>query len=561
MRTPAHRDEQISAWRRRWESHPSWIDDVISCFMRKPQQDASSRILRLPWYSSQNGFKPLTISPDHSNTILDLRGVPLRNEDLPGISIPFSLLDGADFFKANLRNADLSFIRGYGLSFHQAQMEGVKLIAARLDWADLSMAYLQEADLSRARLNSADLGWANLGRAKFRSAHLYGAIMEKIEAVNCNFSNAEMNQANLSLANCAQSNFVKARLVGAKFVAANLTKTDFCESLLVNADLCLADLKGANLPRAQMRKADLTRAHLGGADLTEADLSESKLFAVKIEEARLCRANLNNAQLKEAILEGCDLSQCSLRGVDLTQASLLQSNLESTDLRESDLNHCRIRSAGASAIVNTRTLFGGHCHQSLRNTIAAIPSDWLTPPYSSLPKSEREKFDPSEACSLANQIRMLFRDNGLFRQAAKYFEEENYWLTRTLSKEKHWLRYIGRLLFLEAFMGYGEKPGRIVLTGTALIFLFSLLYLFGGITAGGSAIDYDLTVGIQSVSQFLADFWTCILFSIQCFTTLNLGTITPLSGITTTAATVEGVLGFFIIALGIVVFVRKAVRE
>jgi hypothetical protein len=142
-----------------------------------------------------------------------------------------------------------------------------------------------------------------------------------------------------------------------------------------------------------------------------------------------------------------------------------------------------------------------------------------------------------------------------------YYEQENYWHTRHLRMEKQWGRYLFRRLFFESMMGYGERPLRIVMAGVALILLFGLLYMFTGVGIPGHAIDYSHFPGIVSGGQFISDLWTCILFSIQCFTTINLGLVKPLNVVSFSLATFEGLAGLFTIALWLVVFVRKAIRD
>jgi hypothetical protein len=156
---------------------------------------------------------------------------------------------------------------------------------------------------------------------------------------------------------------------------------------------------------------------------------------------------------------------------------------------------------------------------------------------------------------------MLYRDNGYFSTAAQYYEQENYWFTRHLRMGKRWGRYLIRYLFLETMMGYGERPLRIVLTGLSLILLFGLLFMVTGVGIPGHTIEYSLFAEIESGRQLVSDLWSCILFSIQCFTTINLGIIKPINVVSLSLATFEGLIGIFMIALWLVVFVRKAIRD
>lgn len=558
---PENGEDRIAVWRRRWERNPSWVKDVIAALGKEPHQQAAARILRLSWYSKKNGFQPLTFSPGRPAQILDLRGIPFRQADLENVALPLALLEGADFFKANLRNADLSFVSARRAVFHDAHLDGANLTAARLEGADLSLAHLAGADLTRAHLEGADLGWTDLKEAKLISAHLDEAILEKTSAEKADFSESSLINVNLPMAQCREANFSGARLPGARFVAAHLEGASFAGADLQGADLSLTYLEAADFSSADLKRAELARAQLDRADFSAAILIEANLSVVRLTGALLKNADLREANFQSAVLEKADLADANLTGANLADASLLEANLEGSDLRGADLIGCRLRSRGSSASVNDYTCFG-----YLKDSeTGASKHDMKTGPLfqslSKLDRHEREEFDPALAQHLCNQVRLLYRDNGFSRQAAMYFEEENYWLTRICLRGGQWWRYLTRRLFLELFVGYGERPGRLVVTGLVLIFLWALLFLFNGVWAGGRMIDYDMTSWVNSLQAFIPDLWICILFSLQCFTTISLGTVLPAGGLSHALASLEGLVGLFIIALGIVTFVRKAVRD
>ncbi len=558
---PERQDERIATWRLRWDNRQNWIRDIISCLRGDPPQKAVRRILRLPWYTLDHGFQFLSFSPEQTNLILDLRGIPLQNTDLAGMTIPFALLEGADFYKANLENADLSYIRGIGASFHQARMDGVKLTAARLDGCDLSMALLNRADLRRARLDGADMGWSELNEANLRSANLNGTNLERAKLQTADFTEAKLDRANLSMADAREANFDSVSLREAKLIAANLEKANFAYADLEGADLSLAYLQDSYFTSASLKRANLTRTHLENTDLYEADLNDANLFAAHLDGAALKRASLRKANLSAAVLRQAYLKHADLSGANLQEAYLLESNIEDADLREADLTDCHFRSAKLSAITNDGTKFGQSDNGMKKSPYPKRFSDWLFLPYSRLTKVERDNVNPTDARAQSHQVRMLFRDNGLFSKAAVYSEQENYWKTRQYRIEEKWRRYLGRLIFFERFMGYGERPFRVVLTGLMMIVAFGFFFLASGIVMDGRIINYSSIGGIPALYQVLHDLWLSILFSIQCFTTLGLLVIRPANELSLTLASIEGLLGFFIIALWIVVFVRKAIRD
>lgn len=558
---PESSDDRIKSWRQRWEIDPGRIAEIITCLLKEPLQEAARRITRLTWYTEKNGFHPLTFSTDRSNLILDLRGIPLRNADLKGIIIPFALLEGADFFKADLENANLSFIRAYGATFHQAHLEGVNLTAARLDAADFSMALLPKANLSRAHLEGTDLGWAMLDEAKLIFANGDGAVMERVHARKADFTTARFNQANLAMASCSGAIFANASFQNARFIAAHLEGANLVGANLEGADLSLAYLEGSHLNYAVLKRADLTRAHLESADLREADLASANLYATYLNGAGLEKARLQKTTLQGATLQGGNLRRADLRGANLSGASLLKANLGGADLREAELVNCQLRTPDYCAIIDDDTQFGWKEGEEPQRFPGRDSSQWLVPPLPKLVKDERKLDRLKSARLLCGQVRLLCRENGLFDRAGIYFEQENYWLTRIAKVRKEWSRYLSRLIFGELVTGYGQRPRRIALTGLILIITFAILFLLGGIEVAGRTVEFNVLSGAGSFTQLIADFWSCFLFSLRCFATLGLSGMEPAGGLSQMLASLEGLLGFITMAMGVVVFVRKMARN
>jgi uncharacterized protein YjbI with pentapeptide repeats len=503
------------------------VKDVLKCLREDPPEEAASRIVSLAWYSPQNGFSPLTVSPDKPAHILDLRGIPLRGQNLENIVIPFALLDEADLFKVNLTGANLSFVRARGVSLHEAILEKAILIAAHLEGADLSMARLNGADLSRARLDGADLGWAELSGATLVSASLENAVLEKVQAERADFSGAALISADFSLARCSGAKFEGANFRGARFVTVHLEKANLTDAILDSVDLSLSYLDKASLVSADLKEANLSNCQFPGADFSNADMRDADLSGSTLDGAVMSVAILFGAKLDGASLQGADLSEVDLKEASLRETSLVRANLSGADLRRADLTNCRFRSQSGAALVDGDTRFG---------YVSPKPDDldvagWLVPPLSHLSKEERDDIDFNKVESLSRQVRLLYRDSGFAAIAAGYYEQECYWQTRSLRARGAWWKFLPRLTFFEYFAGYGERPGRIVFSGYV------------------------------PMGAFISDLWTCLLLSVQCFSTLGLGLLKPAWGFSHAMATLEGLVGFFVITLAIVTYVRKATRN
>ena len=117
-------------------------------------------------------------SPDNKRVLeaveeLRVRGW-LENDSLSKIPLCHVHFEGADLFKAKLKDVD----------FHQAHMNRSNLSMADLSGAKLSRADLQGADFSKANLENADLFKSNLQDARnltdeqlLKVKRLWGATM------------------------------------------------------------------------------------------------------------------------------------------------------------------------------------------------------------------------------------------------------------------------------------------------------------------------------------------------------------------------------------------------
>ncbi|TKJ40715.1 hypothetical protein CEE37_07050 [candidate division LCP-89 bacterium B3_LCP] len=553
---PEQVSDKIAKWRKRWETDSRWIDDVVACLRGQPYDRSARRIARLPWYTQKNGFRPMTFSPGHPTLILDLRGIYLRERDLNNIHLHFALLEGADFFKASLKNSDLSFIRGEGISFHQAQMDGIKLKSAHIPRADLTIAHAHNADLSNVNLDGADLGWVELDDTLLISASLSGANLEKASTKRADFSGARLIRANFTMANCLEAKFARASCQNSRFITAHAEKACFQGANLGSADFSIAHMEGADFSAAEIRNADFTRSWLSDSNFSGVNADSAIFSDAHLNNANFTDANLAGAELVSASLVDTNLKKTNLSSSDLSYASLVEANLEGADLRGSDLTDCTFQSAKKTALVDENTRFGFEVTESDRDPI----SHWLVPPLGKLERTVRHEIDPAQIGRRCNQVKLLFYNNGLPGRAASFSEQESYWITRDYRSQGNWWAFFSRLISLEYLTGYGGKPQRIIWTGIGIILLCAFSYLFGSLETGGRIINYDLFSGYVPMSNFIADFWYCLLFSMQCFCTLGLGIVKPHSGFSHAVASFEGLLGFLTIALGIVTYARRAGR-
>jgi uncharacterized protein YjbI with pentapeptide repeats len=234
--------------------------------------------------SLQRGWKPTT---DELDQILLLH----RHWTM----LPRRLRNWSDPERANLCNADLSFVK-----LDNADLRGAELNRARLRWAWLNRADLRWAKLENASLHEAELNYADLREAELKQADLSFANLHK----------ADLREAKLN----------KADLREAKLNEANLRGVELNKAKLRMAELNYADLREAKLNEARLSEAKLNDANLGGAELTQADLSKAELNKADLSKAELSKADLSKAKLRRAIILSASVDGAQLAYADLTDA-------------------------------------------------------------------------------------------------------------------------------------------------------------------------------------------------------------------------------------------------
>jgi len=169
-------------------------------------------------------------------------------------------------------------------------------------------------------------------------------------------------------------------------------------------------------------------------------------------------------------------------------------------------------------------------------------------------KSKKEAFDYyQQAEEIYRNLRRTTEADGLFETAGFFFQKEMK-MRRKQMPEYSLKRIISKIV--EVSCGYGERPLRIIAISLVVILCFSLLFFFSGINYLGNIISYSFN---NSLYENINVFLNSLYFSVVTFTTLGYGDITPF-GISKLFASIEALLGGFILALFVVVFVKKMTR-
>ena len=156
--------------------------------------------------------------------------------------LPRYILSDQDFRSVNLSMANLAYSK-----FQNANFSRAHLIMADLSFCDLRGADLSYCDLRGAGLTRANLAGANLIGARLGPVPMEGTVNREWTT---NLQHARLNAAELR---------------GADFQGANLEGADLTDAARNDSDMHRALLVDANLTGADMRGADLTDADVRGA--------------------------------------------------------------------------------------------------------------------------------------------------------------------------------------------------------------------------------------------------------------------------------------------------------
>lgn len=273
--------------------------------------------------------------------------------------------------------------------------------------------------------------------------------------------------------------------------------------------------------------------HLEGMILREADLSGFAFWDKRRPEGLNCmgidahRTNLQDAHLYRANLQGASLWGASLHGANLNRVNLVDANLLGVDWDGARLEHI---TWGKAVLQESEAQY----YQKQGRYLEAS-----------------QHFEEAEEV-----YRSLYKaadDVGLMEEASHFYLKEKLMNRANLSpRQKAW--WVSSAVGLSC--GYGERPSRVIALSSLVVLMFALGYALTGVKAPEGILVWDHS---QSLGDRLSVFWSLVYFSIVTFTTLGFGEMYPI-GWSRLLACAEAFMGAFMIAVFVVVFVRKMMR-
>jgi len=269
-----------------------------------------------------------------------------------------------------------------------------------------------------------------------------------------------------------------------------------------------------------------------------------------IKNFNLSQSNLENINLVNSghhegyKLHDCDFYKTNLAyshcfKVDFSGSSLMKANFKGANLHFANFQNCNLLGTNFE-------------HARLENVI--WDKEIIQEREANLSQNEDEKIDLyQQSEEIYRNLRRTCESDGLFETAGKFFQKEMQMRRKQMPLFSS-KRFISKLV--EFSCGYGERPLRIVILSALVILMFSCVFFLTGLNYGGEIIQLSLSA---SISENILDFSNALYFSVVTFTTLGYGDVLPV-GISKLFAGIEALMGGFILALFVVVFVKKMTR-
>lgn len=267
--------------------------------------------------------------------------------------------------------------------------------------------------------------------------------------------------------------------------------------------LARAELDGINLTFGDQREG----IDIRGADLRYASLRGAHLYRADLSGSRLLKADLTGARLNEALLEDADLL-----GASFTGARIDGTNWGTEVRQEREARAARRAGDIQSALVKYK-----------------------------------------EAEEIYRDLRVTSEAQGHRRNAGDFFYREmlmRHFRLPRFSVDR-WVSSFAHFIY-----GYGERPSYILAVALVYLAAMAAIYFVLGVAEGNRVIAFDPDAAWL---DNLAAFGNCLYYSIITYTTVGYGDVTPLAA-TKPIAALEAMSGNFMMALFVVVFVRKLAR-
>jgi uncharacterized protein YjbI with pentapeptide repeats len=286
---------------------------------------------------------------DHANwPEVNLAGAKLSMADLSFANLEGASLEEATAWRTTFHAAKLARVQMNGFAadeavFSQADLQGVRAVAAKLNHTVFQRAKLDDALFHRSELRQADFTGASLVKASFTESIFDKAILADTDCTDANFSlaqlagtdfrSARINGAVWHYAQLTDGNFEGLSATRANFSDADLTNALFTDTALPHANFSGADLRGAGLANIDWEEANLNGADLRGASF-HLGSSRSGLVGSPIAREGSMTGFYTDDYSEQEFKSPEEIRKANLRGADLRGANIEGVDFYLVDLRE-----------------------------------------------------------------------------------------------------------------------------------------------------------------------------------------------------------------------------------
>lgn len=283
----------------------------------------------------------------------------------------------------------------------------------------------------------------------------------------------------------------------------------------VQKETFISELKEGLLSLSQ---EDTPRAlNLKKAHLSDLDFSTLKIEGSNFSQCFISGCSFIGSNLSESNFIGTRINSCDFVGADIYRANFTKANFSSTSFSHADLRGAYFVEAHfrdtdfMGAILFDSVLWNSDlsgAHHIKQNSFKNPDS-----------KKKRASYHLNESHALGayesyRSVKHYFYRNGLY-EAGGWAAYRELTMERKYFFEKRDFRYIPSLL-MDLLSGYTEKPGRVIFSSLAIVFLFGLVYYL-----------LDIPAVAHNGLMSRAGFWDSVYFSFITFTTVGYGDITP----------------------------------
>jgi uncharacterized protein YjbI with pentapeptide repeats len=395
------------------------------------------------------------------------------------------------------------------VNFKEATFNGkVSFKNAKFQYADFRESTFSEY----STFNGASFRTANFEEATFRKPSDFNKTI---------FEEAYFTKAKFRYGDFSEATFKK----NGNFGAAKFDIGDFGDAIFENARFSAVTFKS---------NAIFHRTIFQNAYYTEATFQKNADFNETISKGYIsfAKATFQNGEFKDAIFQKVSFDKAVIERI----------------------LHFAPKQAYELDFRNTQFLFRAHIaadltqarfHLASLQNVAFANCKW---PDNYIIYEEKHMNDEGFNFSF-NQLETIYRDlkqtmqnHGDYDTAGELYYREMEMKRKGASKKK-------KRLWLELYRilaGYGERPQNIVVVSASIVFLFAFLY--------GASNCLQYSIKNPCIQQKIID---VTYFSFVTFTTLGLGDIAPATTLGKILICLEAVIGAFMIALFVVIFVRK----